>query len=339
MARVIWQRLGMLVLVLACVSIATFLMARVVPGDPAQVIAGPHASKATIAAIRHQLGTDRPILVQYADYMNGLFHGDLGISISTQRPVAGDLAAFFPATLELVGYAFLLALLIGVPLGVISAVKKNSFVDYVARVVSVAGVSMPTFWFGLVLILVFYAKLGVLPSGGRLGTTVAPPPHLTGIYTLDSLLTGDWAAFADSVRQLILPVVALAYVQLATVVRQLRASMIQVLSSDYVRTARACGLSSWTVVVRYGLRNALVPMLTILGVSFGSLLGGAIVTETVFDWPGMGHYVVESITSLDFPAIMGFTIVIAVAYVLVNLVVDLANIALNPEIRHGGRTR
>lgn len=339
MARVIWQRLGMLVLVLACVSIATFLMARVVPGDPAQVIAGPHASKATIAAIRHQLGTDRPILVQYADYMNGLFHGDLGISISTQRPVAGDLAAFFPATLELVGYAFLLALLIGVPLGVISAVKKNSFVDYVARVVSVAGVSMPTFWFGLVLILVFYAKLGVLPSGGRLGTTVAPPPHITGIYTLDSLLTGDWAAFADSVRQLILPVVALAYVQLATVVRQLRASMIQVLSSDYVRTARACGLSSWTVVVRYGLRNALVPMLTILGVSFGSLLGGAIVTETVFDWPGMGHYVVESITSLDFPAIMGFTIVIAVAYVLVNLVVDLANIALNPEIRHGGRTR
>jgi peptide/nickel transport system permease protein len=336
MLKVVWQRLLMLVLVLACVSIATFLMARVVPGDPAQVIAGPHASHATVQAIRHQLGMDQPILVQYADYMNGLLHGDLGTSITTRHPVSDDLLAYFPATLELVFYAFVVALVVGIPLAILAAVKRNSIFDYAARIVSLAGLSMPTFWFGLVLILVLYGKLGVLPSSGRLSSSLPPPPHITGLYTVDGPLTGYWATFVDSVKHLILPVLALAYVQLAIVVRQLRASMISVLATDYVRTARAAGLSEWTVITRFGLRNALVPVLTIVGISFGALLGGAVVTETVFGWPGMGNYVVQSIESLDFPAIMGFTIVIATAYVLINLVVDLINIALNPEIRRGG---
>ena len=336
MLKVIWQRLLMLVLVLACVSIATFLMARVVPGDPAQVIAGPHASPATVASIRHQLGVDKPLMTQYATYMGGLLHGDLGTSITTRRPVSEDLVTFFPATFELVFYAFLLALVVGVPLAVLAAVKRNSIFDYAARVVSVAGLSMPTFWFGLVLILLAYGKLGILPSSGRLSSSLPPPPHLTGLYTLDAALTGYWATFVDSVQHLILPVLALSYVQLAVIVRQLRTSMITVLGTDYVRTARAAGLPNRTVILRYGLRNALVPVLTIVGISFGTLLGGAVVTETVFDWPGMGNYVVHSIESLDFPAIMGFTIVIAVAYVLINLVVDLVNIALNPEIRRGG---
>lgn len=336
MLKVLWQRLLMLVLVLACVSIATFLMARVVPGDPAQVIAGPHASAQTIAGIRHQLGMDKPLLGQYADYMSGLAHGNLGQSITTQRPVSEDLLAYFPATLELILYAFVLALAVGIPLGVLAATKRNSVFDYAARFLSIGGLSLPTFWFGLVLILVFYAKFGVLPSSGRLSSALPPPPHITGLYTVDSALTGYWATFVDSVKHLVLPVLALAYVQLAVVVRQLRASMITALSSDYVRTARASGLSSWTIVMRYGFRNALVPMLTIVGISFGSLLGGAVVTETVFDWPGMGNYVVRSIERLDFPAIMGFTIVIAIAYVLINLVVDLINVALNPEVRHGG---
>ncbi len=335
MAKVVWRRLGMLVLVLVCVSIGTFLMTRVMPGNPAQVIAGPHASPATIASIKHQLGLDKPLPVQYVEYVDGLLHGNLGISTNSQRPVASDLLAFFPATLELVAYAFIVALLIGVPLGVLGAVKKNSVFDYISRIVSIAGLSMPTFWFGLILILVFYGSFGLLPPGGRFAITLTPPVRITGLYTVDSVLTGNWSGLGDALQHLILPVAALAYVQLAIVVRQLRASLIHVLSLDYVRTARACGLSPWTVIVRYGLRNSLVPMLTILGVSFGSLLGGAIVTETVFNWPGMGHYVVESITSLDFPAIMGFTVVISVAYVLVNLIVDLINIGLNPETRRG----
>ena len=336
MLRVVWQRLLMLVLVLACVSVATFLMARVVPGDPAQVIAGPHASPATVASIRHQLGIDKPLMSQYVTYMRGLLHGDLGTSITTHRPVSEDLLAFFPATFELVFYAFLLALLVGVPLAVLAAVRRNSILDYLARIVSVAGLSMPTFWFGLVLILLAYGELGLLPSSGRLSSSLPPPPHISGLYTLDAALTGYWATFVDSVRHLILPVLALAYVQLAVIVRQLRTSLIAVLGTDYVRTSRAAGLSSRTVILRYGLRNALVPVLTVVGISFGTLLGGAVVTETVFDWPGMGNYVVHSVETLDFPAIMGFTIVIAVAYVLINLFVDLLNIALNPQIRRGG---
>lgn len=336
MLRVVWQRLLMLVLVLACVSVATFLMARVVPGDPAQVIAGPHASPATVASIRHQLGIDKPLMSQYVTYMRGLLHGDLGTSITTHRPVSEDLLAFFPATFELVFYAFVLALLVGVPLAVLAAVRRNSILDYLARIVSVAGLSMPTFWFGLVLILLAYGELGLLPSSGRLSSSLPPPPHISGLYTLDAALTGYWATFVDSVRHLILPVLALAYVQLAVIVRQLRTSLIAVLGTDYVRTARAAGLSSRTVILRYGLRNALVPVLTVVGISFGTLLGGAVVTETVFDWPGMGNYVVHSVETLDFPAIMGFTIVIAVAYVLINLFVDLLNIALNPQIRRGG---
>jgi peptide/nickel transport system permease protein len=336
MLKVIWQRLLMLVLVLACVSVATFLMARVVPGDPAQVIAGPHASPETVASIRHQLGVDKPLMTQYGTYMSGLFHGDLGTSITTHRPVSEDLVTFFPATLELVFYAFLLALVVGVPLAILAAVKRNSVFDYAARIISVAGLSMPTFWFGLVLILIAYGKFGVLPSSGRLNASLPPPPHITGLYTVDAAMTGYWATFVDSLKHLILPVLALAYVQLAVIVRQLRASMITVLGADYVRTARAAGLSGWTIIMRYGLRNALVPVLTIVGISFGTLLGGAVVTETVFDWPGMGNYVVHSIETLDFPAIMGFTILIALAYVLINLVVDLINISLNPEIRRGG---
>ena len=336
MLKVVWQRMLMLVLVLVCVSIATFLISHVVPGNPAQVMAGPHASPETVASISRQLGLDRPLWDQYVTYMQGLLHGDLGTSITSRHPVSQDLGAYFPATLELVAFAFLLALVVGVPLAIVAAVKRNSIWDYAARIVSVAGLSLPTFWFGLVLILLLYGKFGWLPSSGRLSATLPPPPQITGLYTIDAALTGFWATFWDSVKHLVLPVLALSYVQLAIIVRQLRSSMLTVLGSDYVRTARAAGLSTSTVILRFGLRNALTPVLTIVGISFGSLLGGAVVTETVFGWPGMGNYVVKSIGSLDFPAIMGFTIVIAIAYVLINLVVDLLNVAMNPEIRRGG---
>lgn len=338
MAKIVGRRLAMLLLVLFCVSMGTFLMSNVMPGDPAQVIAGPHASQETIQSIRHQLGVDKPLPVQYADYMSRLVHGDLGQSITTNHPVSEDLKQVFPATLELIIYAFLVALVVGIPLAVLAAVRPNSWFDRIASVLSLGGISMPLFWLGLVAILVFYGKLGLLPSSGRLSSTMPAPPHITGLYTIDAAMTGYWASFVDAVKHLVLPVLSLAYVQLAIVVRQLRASMIDVLALDYVRTARAAGLAPRTVIVRFGLRNALVPMLTVIGVAFGSLLGGAVVTETVFGWPGMGNYVVKAIATLDFPAIMGSTLVIAFAYVLLNLVVDLVNIYLNPVVRYGGST-
>lgn len=333
MIHLIRQRIYMLVFVLIGVSIATFLMSHVIPGDPAQMMAGPHASEETLLAIRHQLGLDQPLFIQYVDYMRGLLHGDLGTSIRTQQSVTKDLLAFFPATLELVIYAFLIAIVLGIPLGIVAAVKRNSVWDYVARIFSIGGVSIPVFWSGLILILLFYARLGWLPASGRLDLVLPPPPTITGLYTLDSVLTGYWADFFNSLWHLILPATVLAYVQLSLIMRQVRSSMLEVLSQEFMLTGRANGLGRMFLIIRYGLRNAMIPTLTVIGLTFGSLLGGAVVTETIFDWPGMGKYVVESIGSLDFPAIMGFTVVIAVAYVLINLVVDLLYYALDPQIR------
>jgi peptide/nickel transport system permease protein len=333
MLYLIRQRLLMLVFVLFGVTLCTFFMSHVIPGDPAQMMAGPHASADTIRSIRRQLGLDRPLWVQYGTYLWGLLHGDLGISIRTQQPVIHDLAAFFPATLELVLYAFLLAIVTGIPLGVLAAVKRNTVWDYAARVVSLGGVSVPVFWSGLVLILLFYARLGWLPASGRLDPSLPPPPTITGLYTVDSALTGYWADFFNSLWHLVLPAVTLSYVQLSIIVRQVRSSMLEVLGKEFILTGRANGLGRGFLIVRYALRNALVPTITVIGLSIGSLLGGAVVTETVFDWPGMGNYVVQSIASLDFPAIMGFTVVIGAAYVLINLVVDLLHYALDPQIR------
>ncbi len=327
------QRLLMLIFVLFGVTVGTFVMSHVIPGDPAQMMAGPHASPQTIEAIRHHLGLDHPLFIQYMDYMKGLLQGDLGSSIRTQNPVAKDLLAFFPATLELVIYAFLIASIIGIPLGVLSAVKRGTWLDYVTRVFSIGGVSIPVFWSGLILILIFYARLGWLPSSGRLDITLPPPPSITGLYTIDSALTGYWADFFNSLWHLALPAAALSYVQLSLIMRQVRSSMLEVLSQEFMLTGRANGLGRLFLTIRYGLRNAMIPTITIIGLSFGSLLGGAVVTETVFDWPGMGNYVVQSIGSLDFPAIMGFTVVIAIAYVLINLIVDLMHYALDPRIR------
>lgn len=323
----------MLIFVLFGVTVGTFIMSHVIPGDPAQIMAGPHASAQTIAAIRHRLGLDQPLLVQYWDYMKGLLHGNLGISIRTQDPVAKDLIAFFPATLELVLYAFLVAIVLGVSLGVLSAVKKGTWWDYLARVFAIGGVSIPVFWSGLLLILIFYAKVGWLPASGRLDITLPPPPTITGLYTVDSALTGYWADFSNSLWHLVLPAIALSYVQLSVIMRQVRSSMLEVLSKEFMLTGRANGLGRMFLIIRYGLRNAMIPTITVIGLSFGSLLGGAVVTETVFDWPGMGNYVVQSIGSLDFPAIMGFTVVIAIVYVLINLLVDLLHYALDPQIR------
>lgn len=333
MKRIIVRRLSLLILVLFGVTLITFAMSHVIPGDPARMMVGQRASEETLQKVREDLGLDQPVWAQYLLYIRGLLSGDLGTSIRTQQPVISDLAAFFPATLELALYAFIIALLIGIPLGVISAVKQNTILDHIGRVFSIGGVSIPVFWSGIVAIIIFYAQLGWLPASGRLSIGLEINRTITGLYTIDSLLTGNWKIFKDSLWHLILPAITLSYVQLATITRQVRASMLEVLNQEYIRTARANGIEEWYLIIFYGLRNALKPTVTVVGLSFGSLLGGAVVTETIFAWPGMGKYVVDSIAFLDFPSIMGFTLIIAIGYVIINLIVDLLYMVLDPQVR------
>ena len=333
MIKMIFKRLGFLLFVVFGVTLVTFFMSHVIPGDPASMIAGQRASEETLQSIRQQLGLDQPIWIQYFNYIGNLLTGDLGTSIRTQRPVLSELIAFFPATLELAIAAFAIAIIIGIPLGILAALKKNSFWDNVSRIFSISGVSIPVFFSGLIVILIFYGNLGWFPSNGRIGLNVNPPTHITGFYIIDSLLTGDMIALKSSIEHLVLPAIVLSYAQLAVVTRQVRASMLEVMSQEYIRTAVANGIKGRLLIVSYALKNALIPTVTVIGVAFGSLLGGAVVTETIFGWPGMGKFVVDSISYLDFPAIMGFTIVIGVGYVFINLIVDILYSLLNPQIK------
>jgi peptide/nickel transport system permease protein len=320
--------------VLIGVSMLTFIISHAIPGDPALLIVGPKASKAAVESIRKEHGLDRPMPVQYLRYMRGLAQGDLGQSIRNHRPVTRDLADFFPATLELTMASLLLCLFIGIPLGILAAVRRNRLADHVARVISVIGVSTPVFWLGLMLLLLFYRHLGWLPGSGRLDVTSSPPAFVTGLYVIDAALAGDWALLKEVLSHLILPAFCLSYVYLAVITRIVRSSMIAVLGQDYITTAKANGLSTFRVIFKHAFKNSLIPTVTIAGLSLGELLGGAILTETIFAWPGMGKYVVDSINSLDFPAIMGFTLVASTAYVAINLCVDVLYAFLNPRIRY-----
>jgi peptide/nickel transport system permease protein len=332
-ANMIRRRLLFLFLVVFGVSLVTFVISHMIPGNPAEMIAGDKAPKELVEKIYKDMGLDRPVLVQYFTYISNLLQGDLGISIRTQRPVLNDILIFFPATLELAVVALSISIIFGVPLGVISALRKDKAVDHIGHAVSVTGISTPAFWLGLLLIYFFYGKLGILPASGRIDSSIAPPAHITGLYLVDSLIAGDWPAFKSTVNHLILPALTLGFIHLGVVMRQIRSAMLEVLREDYIRTARASGLSPTRIVLDYALRNALIPSVTIIGLAFGDLLYGAVLTETIFAWPGMGNYVVLSITALDFPAIMGFTIVASTVYVLVNLMVDLLYAALDPQIR------
>lgn len=332
-SRIIVKRLLGLILVVLGVSIITFIVSHLIPGDPARLIAGDRATEEIVANIRHTLGLDRPLYVQYWRYLTDLVHGDLGTSIRTNRPVLEDLKAFFPATMELAVVALFVATVLGVPLGVLSAVYRNKFVDQIVRTISVSGISTPAFWLGITLIILFYGKLGVLPGSGRLPEGIEPPITISGFYLLDSLLTGNTPAFVSSLKHLILPAFTLGFVHLGVVARQIRSSMLEQLHEDYIRTARANGLTKWTVILRHALPNALIPSVTMLGLALGDLLYGAVLTETVFAWPGMGAYVVNSIQALDFPAVMGFAVLVSFAYVLVNLAVDLVYMVIDPRIR------
>ncbi len=317
------------------VSVITFAISHVIPADPVAAALGDHATDAQIAQFRAEYRLDRPLPEQYISYATGILHGDLGKSIRTRRSVADDLADSFPATLELSFAALLISIVLGVPAGVWSAVSRGRIPDYVVRVLSLAGGSLPVFWLGLIVIGLFYYQLGWFPGGGRLDTFVSPPPTRSGLYVLDSILAGDLEALRSSLVHLVLPALTLGYFSTAVIARMTRSSMLDVLGQDYMRTARAKGLREPVIVLRHALRNALIPTITIVGLTFGSLLSGAVLTETIFSWPGLGRYATASAVSLDFPAVLGVTLLAAVVYPVANLVVDVAYYWLDPRIQRG----
>ena len=317
------------------VSVITFAISHVIPADPVAAALGDHATDAQIAQFRAEYRLDRPLPEQYVIYATGILHGDLGKSIRTRRSVADDLADSFPATLELSFAALLISIVLGVPAGVWSAVSRGRLPDYVVRVLSLAGGSLPVFWLGLIVIGLFYYQLGWFPGGGRLDTFVPPPPTRTGLYVLDSILAGDLEALRSSLLHLVLPALTLGYFSTAVIARMTRSSMLEVLGQDYMRTARAKGLREPVIVLRHALRNAMIPTVTIIGLTFGSLLSGAVLTETIFSWPGLGRYATASAVSLDFPAVLGVTLLAAIIYPLANLVVDVAYYWLDPRIQRG----
>jgi peptide/nickel transport system permease protein len=319
--------------VLVGVSLLVFSFVHLIPGDPALTMLGERATPEKVLEVRARLGLDRPLWEQYLLYVGKVAHGDLGVSIVRGDPVATDLWRRFPATVELASAAIVLATLVGVPLGMICAVRRNSLIDSVARVGALTGVSMPIFWLGLVLAWVFGVQLGLLPTGFRLDSDSTLRP-VTNFVILDAVLQRDWSALGDALRHLVLPAIALATIPLAVITRMTRASLLEELTRDYIRTARAKGLSRLAVIVRHGLRNALLPVLTVIGLQTGRLLAGAILTETIFSWPGIGLWVYESIESRDYAIVQGATLVIAVIVVVVNLVTDLLYAVVDPRITY-----
>ena len=319
--------------VLLGVSILVFSFIHLIPGDPALTMLGERATPEKVAEVRQQLGLDRPIHEQYLIYLGKLLRGDLGTSIVRGDPVLTDLLRRFPATVELATSAIVLALLAGIPIGIISAVWRNSFVDSVSRIWALTGVSMPIFWLGLMLAWFFGVQLRWLPTGFRLDTGTSFEPW-TNFVILDAALQGNWAVLRDALRHVILPAVALATIPLAVIARMTRASMLEVLSQEYIRTAEAKGLSQSAVILRHALRNALLPVLTVVGLQVGHLLAGAILTETIFSWPGIGLWVYESIESRDYAIVQGASLFIAVIFVVVNAVTDLLYAAADPRIKY-----
>jgi peptide/nickel transport system permease protein len=318
------------------VTLISFVISHAVPADPIVSNLGQQASQRPeiVAAFRAKWGLDRPLYEQYLTFVTNLTHGDLGTSINTRRPVGTDVAQFLPATVELSTVSILFALIIGLPLGVLAAVYRDGPIDHLARVVSLVGVSIPIFWLAAVSLVIFYATLQIAVGPGRLGPQIQTPPLRTGLITIDSLLAGDLAAFRSALEHLVLPGLVLGSSVMGLITRVTRSSLLEVLGQDYVRTARAKGLVEHLVISRHALRNALIPTVTVLGLAYGSLLSGAVLTETIFAWPGLGRYAYQSAVSNDFPSILGVTFVIALIYILINLLVDLTYALLDPQIRY-----
>lgn len=314
------------------VSLLVFLMVHLSPGDPAITLLGDHANKASVEKLREEMGLNKPLYVQYYIFASKALQGDLGTSMRTKQKVLTEFQERFPATAELAFVAMLLAVSIGITAGIISAVKRYSIFDYGSMFVALAGVSMPVFWLGLVLIYFFSVKLGWLPVSGRLGYEFYVD-HVTGFYLIDTLLANDIEAFWDALKHLILPAIALGTIPMAIIARMTRASMIEVMKEDYVRTAKAKGCSNASVILVHALRNAMMPVITIIGLMLGTLFAGAILTETTFSWPGVGKWIVNAVYQRDFPIIQSATLIIATIFIAVNLIVDLLYALINPKIR------
>ncbi|MBO9541647.1 ABC transporter permease [bacterium] len=332
MLQTLLRRLLLLVPILFGVTLVVFVAVRLVPGDPAQVMLGERARPETIAKLRSDLGLDRPPVVQFGTYVARLSHGDLGRSITTGEAVTVEIARRLPATIELAVASLAIALAVGVPVGILAARRKGSWVDMLATSGALVGTSMPIFWLGLVLMLVFSAFLRLTPLSGRLDLAL-DIPAVTGFYLLDSLLARDPQAFVSSARHLILPALTLATVPMAVITRMTRAAMLEVLGADYVRAARAKGLSEKVVVWRHALRNALIPIVTVAGLQLGTLLSGAVLTESIFSWPGIGSLAMGAVFARDFPLLQGCVLVFAFSFVLVNLMTDLLYPRLDPRLR------
>lgn len=337
MLRLIGQRLMTTIPSVIGVIIVTFLLTRVLPGDTAAYFAGPAASPEAIIEIRSKLGLDQPLPVQFVSYVTALVKGDLGMSLTTGQPVTADLAARLPASAELTLAGLLLAMSVALPLGVLAAVRQGSWIDHLCRIVATAGVSLPVFFTGLLLVYVFYFILGWAPAPlGRLDVFASEPARITGLYLVDSLLARDGATFRAALAQIALPAITLAIFSLAPITRMTRASMLAVLGADFVRTARASGLSSRKVIGTYAFRNAMLPVVTTLGMVFSFLLGANVLVEKVFAWPGVGSYAVEALIASDYAPIQGFVLTMAILYVALNLMIDVLYGVIDPRVRLEG---
>jgi len=334
MARYIVSRLVLTMAMALLATLVIFLIANLVPGDPILAQLGDVAAsnKAFVAEWRAKWGLDLPLLERYLIFLKGLAHGDLGISIASQRPVLEDIAQYAPATIELSTVGFLISVIVGVPLGMLAAIRRDSWVDHLARIISLIGVSSPTFWLAFIMLALFYGGLQIAPGPGRLNPIAFSPPTVTGLFLIDSLIAGDFSTFRDSAAHLVLPSLVLAAATLGLITRTTRASMLDNLHQDYVRVARAKGLAETSIVNGHVLPNALIPIVTLGGLAYANLLTGAVMTETVFSWPGLGRYTFRSAEALDFPAIMGITLVVAATYLIINLIIDLSYAVLDPRV-------
>ncbi len=332
--RLLFRRVLGAIPSLIAVVVVTFALTRALPGDPAAYFAGPAATPQAVEEVRQRLGLDRSLGQQFWSYLVDLAHGEFGTSLTTGQPVAHDIVTRLPASLELTLAGLILALAVALPLGIAAATRPGSWVDHLARIISTAGVSLPVFFTGLLLVYVFYYLLGWAPAPmGRLDLFTTAPDTITGFYLIDSVLAGDLAAFRSALAQLVLPALTLALFSLAPLARMTRASMLGVLSSDFIRTARASGLSSRTVLVSYALRNALLPVVTTLGMVFSFLLGANVLVEKVFSWPGIGSYAIEALVASDYAPVQGFILTMAVMYVGLNLVIDVVYGLIDPRVR------
>lgn len=336
--KFIGKRLIYLVVMLFGVATLVFILTKMIPGDPTVANLSQRAlnDPEVVAAYRAKYGLDQPVFVQYILYIKNLLHLDLGTSIRTNKPVLDELARCYPATIELALFAIILAAVLGILFGVISAIKRNSILDQAVRALSVTGVSIPSFWFALLVLYFFYYKLHIFPGPGRLSNSFSAPATVTGMYVIDSLIEGNPAKALDALQHLILPGLVLAAFTMGLITRTTRSNLLDVMSTDYIRTARAKGLSRVGLIVRHALGNALIPVLTVIGLGLGNLLGGMVLVETIFNWPGVGQFAYESVLSVDYPSIIGVALLIALNYMVINTVVDILYGVIDPRVRCNG---